>query len=284
MLNILEQIYMGTASPASGGGVTPTGTISITENGTYHVANYASADVNVASGGGGKYGANASTLLGDVDANGVLQQPTEQSDLVFTGVTDVVGYVLNGKFAKTNVKSVSFPNLTTISGNYGCQNAFNDDTALTSVSFPNLTTISGGSGCRYMFQSCTALTSVSLPNLTTISGNYGCYGMLAYCTALTSVSFPNLTTISNTSTACNYMFDGCTALTDVYFPALTTSSFGSIYNAQFSGMMIRTGSEVKHTLHFPSNLESTIQGLSGYPNFGGTSDYIVLAFDLPATS
>ena len=35
----------------SGGGITPTGTISITENGTYNVASYASADVAVPTGG-----------------------------------------------------------------------------------------------------------------------------------------------------------------------------------------------------------------------------------------
>lgn len=37
----------------SGGGITPTGTKSITENGTYDVSTFASAEVNVPTGGGG---------------------------------------------------------------------------------------------------------------------------------------------------------------------------------------------------------------------------------------
>ena len=287
------------------------------------------------AGVGEKYGANTNTFLGDVDANGVLQLPTEQSDLVFTGVKDVVNYGLYSKFTSTKVKTVSFPNLTTISGLYGCYGMLDDCTALTSVSLPNLTTISGNYGCRYMFHNCTALTSVSFPALTTIigsygcqsmlqgctaltsisflalttiSGSYGCQNMLYNCTALTSVSFPALTTISGSygcqnmlqgctaltsvsfpalttisgAYGCQYMFYGCTALTDVYFPALTTTSFGSNVN-QFSSIMNSTGTGVIHTLHFPSNLESTIQGLIGYPLFGGTSGYVVLAFDLPAT-
>ena len=48
-------------------------------------------------------------------------------------------------------------------------------------------------------------------------------------------------------------------------------------------MMQNTGTTTTHTLHFPSNLESTIQGLTGYPLFSGTSGYVVCAFDLPAT-
>ena len=306
-------------------GVTPSG----------NITTYAAAISSIPSGGS-KYGANGDTFLGDVNASGVLQLPTEQSDLVFTGVTDVASYGLSYKFSSSKVKSVSFsnlttlsgygacqsmfsdctaltsvslPNLTTISGSYACQSMFSHCTALTSVSLPNLTMISGSYACQYMFYNCTALTSVSLPNLTTISVNSGCYNMFYNCTALTSLSFPELTTISGSSAcynmfyncrnitdvyfprlttisgsaACQYMFYNGKNITDVYFPALTTSSFGS-YTNQFNYMMNATGSSKTHTLHFPSNMESTISGLQGYPNFGGTSGYVVLAFDLPATS
>ena len=189
---------MPTAIASIPSGITPTGTISITTNGTTDVTNYATANVNVVSR---KYGASIDTFLGNVDANGVLQPSVEMPDLLFTGVTDVASYGLYYRFVLSRVKSVSFPNLTTISGSNGCY----------------------------------------------------------------------------------YMFSACTSLTDVYFPALTTTSFGSNVN-QFNSMLATTGNTTTHTLHFPSNLESTISNLTGYPLFGGTSGYVVCAFDLPATS
>lgn len=261
-------------------------------------------------GGGSKYGATINSLLGDTNASGVLQAPSEQTDLVFTGVTDISSYALYYRFTQSAIlKTVSFPDLVQVSSTNACYNAFSYGTALNNISLPNLTTITGQNGCGYMFYNNPLITSVSLPKLTTIAGSSGAYYMLGYCQNMTSVSLPELTTINGSSAAvnmfvndkvlpslsfpklsiiqgnqaCRSMFSYCLALTDVYFYALTTASFGSNTN-QFDNLMQGTGTNVTHTLHFPSNLTNTIAGLSGYPLFGGTSGYVVCAFDLPATS
>lgn len=146
-VNSQGKAYLTTAGKALAG-VQPTlVTKSITENGTYNASSdnadgYSSVTVNVSGGGGSsKYGCTIDNLLGNVDANGKLQLPTEQTDLVFTGVVDIANYGLYYKFYKAGVKSVSFPDLTTISGNSSCYDMFTGCTSLTSVSFPNLTTV-----------------------------------------------------------------------------------------------------------------------------------------------
>ena len=141
-------------------------------------------------------------------------------------------------------------------------------------------------------QSCFAFSLVSF-ELVFIEGNHllnNEIGLLSLtpcisfsnCTALTSVNFPALTTLS-ASSCMTYCFRYCSSLTDVYFPALTTTSFGSNKD-QMNRLLNSTGTTVTHTLHFPSNLETIISGLTGYPTFGGTASAVQILFDLAATS
>jgi len=287
-----------------------------------------------------KYGCSIDNLLGNVDANGVLQMPSDTSgNIVFTGVEDIGNQALYYKYyGNSNLThGVSFPDLEIISGSNGAYSAFSV-TGISSASFPKLKTISGTNGCRYLCYLCSSLTSVSLPELTTISGSYGGASMFQSCSSLTSVSLPKLKTISGSYSLSSFVggtsiqsfslpeleelsgsnsmqqvcgscsvlenvyftklsivsgssvfpsaFQSCPKIKDIYFNALTTTSFGSYVN-QFQNMFnSTTGSTATGgcTVHFPSNLQSTISGLTGYPLFGGTSGYVVLAFDLPATS
>ena len=266
-------------------------------------------------GGGGsatKYGANVNTLLGDVNANGVLQSPTEHSQLVFTGVTDISQYALYSRFYMASVESVSFPDLTTISGTSAMDSAFYLCNHLTSASFPKLTTISGNSAMNQAFRAASNhLTSASFPKLTTISGNSGMTYTFAGVTKITSASFPELTTISAyrgmgyTYYGCSMLtsasfpklttmsgsncffgtFQNCTNIANIYFNKVTTSTFASVKN-QFNNMFNSSTASTSGTVnvHFPSNLSSTVSGLTGYPTFGGNSSRVVLKFNLTATS
>lgn len=231
---------------------------------------------------GTKYGALAGSLLGDVDANGVLQQPTIPTDLVFTGVKDVVTYGMYYKFyGNTGITSVSFPDLETVSTNSAMYNAFYGNTSLTSASFAKLTTISGTSGTQACFRD-SSLASVSLSELTTVSGNSAMYYFFYGC-PIVSITFTKLSDISG-SGCLRYAFQNCKDITSISFPALKTTSFGSNVN-QFNSMFNSNTASTSgtFTVHFPSNLQSTISGLTGYPTFGATAGRITLLYDLPST-
>ena len=172
----------------------------------------------------------------------------------FSSLTSVGNYGLAGCFYYTSIrlKDGNLSALVTV-GDNGLSNAglkvgsggVLDISALTSI---------GTSGLAYTFEDSNMLTTVYLTSLTNLG-----------------------------SKSMEFAFRKCIKLKDIYFNSLTTTSFGS-YTNQFDHMLYMTGESETHTLHFPSNLTSTISGLTGYPTFNGTSGYVTLAFDLPATS
>lgn len=156
-------LYQLCKNGMSGSGITPTGTLEITENGTHDVTNYASANVNVASSGGG-----------DLDA------------LIDGSITEVVSnatQVIDYKFYQCrNLTSVDFP-LATKVGN----NAFQYCSNLTSGVFSSATTVKSSA-----FQYCSNLASVDFPLVTSVENT-----AFANCPNLTSVDFPLLTKVES---------------------------------------------------------------------------------------
>ena len=217
-----------------GGGTTPTGSISITNNGTYDVTDKATAVVNVPT--------TAPALYREfqLNADGKLESNTTTTHIMdFTGVTDISDYML---------ASAYFGN-TAISG---------------AVDMSDLTTISGISACSHMF-AVTGITSIDLSSLTTISGSNACSNMFSSCKQLTSIDLSSLTTISANG-ACSYMFYNCISLATVYIGGITAIDFGTRTN-QFTNMF---QSCQNIDVYAPAANQSTIEAFSGYPNFGAT--------------
>jgi hypothetical protein len=223
-----------------------------------------------------KYGVSIDNILGNTDSSGVYRPPSGSYAVDFTGVKNFTSF-FRCKFYYEPVSSVSFPDLETLTGYlyYSFTN-----TNITSLSFPKLQTISGS--MQDTFAYCYSLKTVDFPLLTTISSSYVFDNTFNNDSSLETVYFTSLSSVTS-SYAFMGTFASCSKLSDVYFNALTTTSFGSNTNP-FMNILQYTGTTTTHTLHFPSNLESTIQGLTGYPLFGGTNGYVVLSFDLPQTS
>ena len=178
--------------PIPDGYIQPNGTLDVTENGTHDVTAYASVNVNVEASGG-----DPKALL-DAALNNTLTA-------IDSNVTSIVGHACRGL---SKLKTVNLPNATSI-GTY----AFYGCTALTSINAPNVSSLG-----TYSLYNC-KISYVNFPKVTTIAQNsfYDCdlvkadFGVankinqaaFAYCTTLEALILRKSDAICTLSVASN---------------------------------------------------------------------------------
>lgn len=204
--------------------VEPSGTKSITTNGTHDVANYASVNVNVAGGG-------------DVQDQLVQYCNGALTNIDLTGATKIPPYMFHAAYnGDTTLTGITMPNVTVI-GEY----AFEGCRKLVLSELPTGLTHIGNRGfymCEKLtlseipvieliannaFQGCTQITLTELPNGVKNIQNNAFNG----CNSIAEMTLPS--TITDVG---NAAFGNCTGLTEVTFKGTPT---GTIHASAFEG-------------------------------------------------
>ena len=229
---------------SGGGGVNPSGTLEISENGVYDVYSYSSASVDVHPSASlsetyisnGNYNItgefNGGVITVDVPAP---QFVTETLSVSANGIYNpgqgidgysqvVVDVPINGWDQKSFTEEViKFTNIDN-SASFVVNTAFYNNSYVQTVNLPYATSVGD-----YAFQGCRSLTQVSLPLCSYIGENafYGCSSLsqlsLPVCSYIGGAAFRNCNSLSQVSLpVCSYIgggaFRNCNSLSQVSLP------------------------------------------------------------------
>ena len=175
----------------SGGGVTPSGTLNISENGVYDVYSYASASVNVPTVGW--------------DQKDICEEAYDVKN-IYNSASFVA---FKGFDEDPQVETINLPNCELVK-NY----AFRSCHQLTTASLPECKIVGNAA-----FDNCEQLSNISLPKC-----EYLGFQAFRRCSALTTVSLPNVMYADST------IFQFCEGLSEVYMPkliSLSSNMFGT---------------------------------------------------------
>lgn len=224
------------------------------------------------SGGGGaatKFGASVDTFFGDV-VDGVLQKPTPQTELNFTGVREIGTQALSYAFYHySSIKSVNLGSVQSI-GVSGFNNAFFECLSITSVNLSSLQSVAEY-GMQYAFAYSRNITGVlDLSSLQSV-GNYGLIYAFQACAGIIGFDFSSLQSVG--AYGLQYTFQGCSGLTTISFPSLT-----SVHTSSFSGAFYSCQNLTE--IHFRADMQATIEACSGYSSKFGAPATCTIYFDL----
>lgn len=173
--------------------------------------------------------------LGEISAQGELVTPTKDINFVFDGVKDLSSGIFSNKFSSdTRIKSVSFPDLETVTGSGACGRAFYS-CDITSVSMPKLKSISASNSFSMCFRN-NKIINFYLQELETITGDYAFSNCLSNNSYLKTALFPKLVSCSNNA------FNGFaypSTLEEASFPLLRTAG-DNCFNLAFCNSNLNT--------------------------------------------
>lgn len=234
--------------------IIPSGTVSITENGTHDVREAASVEVNVAGGGGGDSAVLTAMIEND---------STNLVDLVDSNVKKIGAY---GFYSLQSLRSVNLANVET-AGDY----AITSCTYLENISLPKCISVG-----RNFLSTCTRALQVNLPMLEKATSDF-----LRDCYSIERIKLPKVRTLASSA------FNGSYKLKVIDFGALeriAVSGLGGTTKlrvliirsqrlATLGGNISSTGlSNVKSRILVPAALVEEYKAASYWSSFASQFD------------